>query len=220
MPVFLDLATTQSLYRYRRNEAEGWRTYDRMWLTATSGSALFARRLDEMVNLGLLNNSDILVVGAGFGFLIEQGMADARLDTVTWYGLEPGPYFWDAAQDGEWDAAVKARVANDYLQSPTVVSSLQGLGASGQARMDFIVDEDCITMHSDAETTEFLDACEDRLQGGAVGRIIHVVTTLGSNGPGHSSVNWKSLQEWHDLRPTHTWVESQTGTAMRNNTVL
>lgn len=219
MPVFLDLATTQSLYRYRRTSDEEWRTYDRTWLDATSASVLFDRRLDEMVNHGLLNNSDILVVGSGFGFLMERGLADPRTSGANWYGLEPGTYFWDPAQDAEWDPVVKALTANDYLQSPTVVDSLRALGLTGQARVDFVIDEDCITMHSDAEITEFLDACEARLQGGAVGRIVHIVTT-DLNGPGDSAVNWKSLQAWHDLRPTHTWVESQTGTAMRNNTVL
>lgn len=220
MPQFMDQATAEILYRYKISPDEPYRTYDRSWLGATAASVMFSRMLDRMVNLGIANNSDILLVGGGFGFLIETAIADGRLNTATWRNVEPGSYFWDAAQDAEWGPGIKAMSVQDFIQSPTIVSSLQSLGMQGQARSDFIITEDCITMHSDGELTEFLDACEARLQGGAVGRIIHVVSTTDDDRTYDSMVNGKTLQEWHDVRPQHTWVRVHDGVAMRNNTVI
>ena len=168
----------------------------------------FGTRKDWMTGYGLDNNASILVVGCGFGFLIEELIAVGITDV---YGIEPGSFYWDAAQDAEWDTAVKARVANDWIGSGTEVASLNALGVSGQARFNWVVDEDAATMHSDAELPAFIAGCEDRLQGNARGRIVHLVTTVGPYGPGNQAVNWKSLAEWKAVEPAHTWVDIRTG---------
>ena len=168
----------------------------------------FGTRKDWLTGYGLDNNASVLVIGCGFGFLIEELIAAGITDV---YGMEPGTFYWNAAQDGEWDSVVKARVAQDWAGSGTEVASLQALGVSGQAQFTFVVDEDAATMHSDAELPAFLAACEARLQGNARGRIVHLVTTVGLYGPGNQAVNWKTLAEWKAVEPNHTWVDIRTG---------
>lgn len=169
----------------------------------------FGTRKDWMTGYGLDNNADVLVIGCGFGFLIEELIA-AGIPTV--WGIEGGSFFWDAAQDSEWDPAVKARVANDWIGSGTEKASLQAIDAgSAQATFNWIVDEDAAPMHSDAELPAFIAACEDRLQGNARGRIVHLVSTVGPFGPGNQAVNWKTLAEWKAVAPDHTWVDIATG---------
>jgi len=169
----------------------------------------FIQRVEVLQGRGLANNASVLVVGCGFGFLIER-LITAGVTGV--WGVEPGAWYWDPANDGEWAPGIKARVADDWVGSGTVQSSLVALGGvSGQARFGWVVDEDAVTMHSDAELPAFLAGCEARLQGNARGRIVHLVTPVGDGGPGDSAVNWKTLAEWKAVEPAHTWVHVGTG---------
>lgn len=169
----------------------------------------FGTRKDWMTGYGLDNNASILVIGCGFGFLIEE-LINAGI-TDTW-GIEGGSFYWDAAQDAEWGTGIKARVVNDWIGSGTEQASLEAIGAgNAQEKFDWVVDEDAATMHSDAELPAFIAGCEARLQGNARGRIVHLVTTVGLYGPGNQAVNWKTLAEWKAVEPAHTWVDIRTG---------
>jgi SAM-dependent methyltransferase len=166
----------------------------------------FGTRKDWLTGYGLDNNANILVIGCGFGFLIEELIAAGIPDV---WGIEGGSFYWDAAQDAQWDPTVKARVANDWIGSGTEKASLDAIGAGNQQeKFDWIIDEDAATMHTDAELPAFIAACEDRLQGNARGRIVHLVTT-GTGGD--TAVNWKSLSEWKAVEPNHNWVDIRTG---------
>jgi hypothetical protein len=170
---------------------------------------MFGKRKDWLTGYGLDNNAKVLVIGCGFGFLLEY-LIDAGIPDV--WGIDPGDWYWDAANDGEWRSDVKPLVANDWIGSGTEQASLQALpGVSGQAKFTWIVDEDAATMHTDAELPAFITACEDRLQGNVKGRIIHIVTPLRFTGPGDSAVNWKTMAEWKAIAPDHNWVDARTG---------
>lgn len=171
--------------------------------------ARFGERVASLTAFGLDNNATVLVVGCGFGFLIETLIAAGITDV---WGIEPGPYFWDAANDAEWGPGIRARVANDWIGSGTEQASLDALpGVPNNERFGWIVDEDAAPMHSDAELPAFVAGLEARLQGNARGRIIHLVTTMGPGGPGDSAVNWKTLAEWKAVEPAHRWFDIATG---------
>ena len=209
-PSFSDENTTRALYHYTKSKtivdgevvASEVVTYGReFW----GDFAPFATRKDWLTGYGLDNNARVLVIGCGFGYLLEY-LIDAGVTDV--WGLEPGSFYWDVANDGEWRSDVKPKVAADWAGSGTERASLNAIGVGGPAKFTFVVDEDAAPMHSDAELPAFIAACEDRLQGNARGRIIHLVTP---GVVGDSSVNWKSLAEWKQVAPSHTWVHIGTG---------
>jgi len=216
MPNFADDVTTLALYHFLESaqtvngvtQNEVWVTYGRDYYFNNLAASPFEKRAQDMVGGGFLNNASMLVVGCGFGFLIERLIA-AGIDLTNIWGIDPGPFYWDPARDSEWDPTIKPRVANDWLGSGTEVASLQALpGITGQARFTFIIDEDAATMHSDAELPAFIAACEARLQGNAKGRIWHLVST---GTTGDTSVNWKSLADWKAVAPDHNWMDIGTG---------
>jgi len=192
--------------------------YERRMANVLNGA--FSTRKDWLTGYGLDNNASVLVVGCGFGFLMEELIAAGITDV---WGIEPGSWYWDAANDGEWATGIdngqgvsltmKARVANDWLGSGTEQASLEAIGAGNvQEKFDWILDEDAATVHSDAELPAFIAACEARLQGNARGRIVHLVTTY--NGQGTQTnplVNWKTLAEWKAVAPNHNWVDINSG---------
>lgn len=204
MPVTYDENIWRALYRRNRGTVDGveqgWITYSQETFAT---SDMFPTRRDWLTGYGLDNNATVLVVGCAYGFLIEQ-LVDAGISDV--WGIDPSPWIWDAANDGEWRLDVKARVANDWLGSGTEQASLQAVGAPPSFR--FVVDEDAASSHSDAELPAFLAACEARLQGNVKGRIVHIVTPFPG---GDSAINWKSMAEWKALAPDHTWVDARTG---------
>lgn len=208
MPQFLDETLARALYK-RSNPIENGvvvpaRTYTRSFF---DGNPMFNTRKDWLTGYGLDNNAQVLVIGSGFGYLLEY-LLDSGIEC---WGIDPGSWFWDPANDGEWRADVKARTANDWIGSGTEQASLEAVGAPRRAKFDWVIDEDCITMHSDAELPTFIASCEDRLQGNARGRIVHLVTATTENGPGNQAVNWKTLAEWKAVEPAHNWVDVRTG---------
>jgi len=212
MPQFLDAANALALYRRRPNpytpsvDGDVWVTYGRDFYTPTQFGNQFGTRKNWLTGYGLDNNAQILVVGSGFGYLIEY-LLDAGVQDV--WGIDPGPYIWDSANDDQWRADVKARTANDWLGSGTEQASLDALpGVPNNERFTWIIDEDAAPMHTDAELPAFIAACEARLQGNAKGRIVHIVTP---GSAGDFSVNWKSMAEWKAVAPDHNWVNAITG---------
>ena len=221
MPQFMDQITAVRLYRRREFDASGiptggQLTYSRQFWGANM-DGFFGTRKDWLTGYGLDNSASVLVIGSGFGFLLEY-LIDAGITNVV--GIEPGSYFWDAANDDQWRSDVKALTVNDWIGSGTEVASLTALpSVSGQARFTYVIDEDAITMHTDAEIPAFVAACEARLQGNAKGRIFHLVTP---NDSGDPSVNWKSMAEWSTLVPDHSFVDvtAPTPAIWRNGVVV
>lgn len=213
MPAFLTETLARTLYKRRAPQTADNPvppiTYSRAFYDRDI-DYLFTNRASGMTSLGVLTNHSVLVVGSAFGFLLEELLA---LGVVDAYGIEPGSWCWDAANDGEWPVGVKARTANDWIGSGTEQASLTGLaGVTGQAKFNWIIDEDAAPAHSDAELPAFLAGLEARLQGNVKGRIVHVVTPLDpASGPGDSSQNWKTLADWETWAPDHTWVSARAG---------
>lgn len=216
MPAFLTSALASSLYKRvgSKQVANGAvtvsptiYTYGRDYYQDQL-TALFANRASGMVSLGVATNASMLVIGSGFGYLMEALVTQGV--TNVW-GIDPGSLFWDVANDLDWASGMKARTAEDWIGSGTEQASLNALGIPGQATFNWVIDEDAAPAHSDAELPIFIAGCEARLQGNAKGRIVHLVTPLGVGGPGDSSQNWKTMTAWKAVAPDHTWVNVGTG---------
>ncbi len=169
---------------------------------------LFANRAGGFKTLGMLNNASVLVVGSAFGYLMEA-LIDAGIADV--YGVDPGGWIWDAANVDEWAPGMAERTANDWVGSGTEQAVLAALpGAPNGEKFSWVVDEDATPAHTDVELPTFYAGLEDRLKGGALGRIIHLVSPLVvEHGPGDTSQNWKTMAEWEATAPSHTWVSTR-----------
>lgn len=163
-----------------------------------------ARRL-TMVPSGLIANSNIVVVGCGFGWLIEN-LLDAGANNVV--GVDPSPYVHaNKAEHSRSDVA--GRIVNATVGVDNVGSILQQAGFP--ATYNVVIDDDAASSNSDAELPAFLNGCEALLQGGQRARIIHLVTQKREEGGQDSAINWKFMAEWKALRTSHTWVNVSTG---------
>ena len=215
MPAFIDEQLARSLYKRHQPSTHlageppqptTPLTYGREFFQGRGRlQSRFQNRASGMTSLGVLTNHSVLVVGSAFGYLMAE--LDA-LGIETW-GIEPGPWFWRSENDSEWEAGMKARTAQDWIGSGTEVDSFNAIGVSGQAKFNWIVDEDAAPAHSDAELPAFIAGLEARLQGNVKGRIVHIVTTMSNRGPGDSSQNWKSLADWQAVAPDHTWLDAR-----------
>jgi hypothetical protein len=215
MPAFMTETLARALYSrrqpYTRNIGDPYNpppsiTYSRAYYGDRLDAA-FTNRASGMSNLGAASNASMLVVGSGFGFLIEALVAQGISDV---YGIEPGSWYWDAANDSEWGAGIKARTAEDWIGSGTEQTSLDALpGVPNNEKFNWVIDEDAAPAHSDAELPVFIAGLEARLQGNAKGRIVHLVTPVAPQGSGDSSQNWKTMTEWEQVAPDHTWINQR-----------
>ncbi len=176
-------------------------TYQREYF---ANSQEFDDRRDWLDEIGLTVTSKVLVVGSAFGYLM-QTLTDAGIGC---WGIEGGPWFWDAGNDGEWAIGMKVRTAQDWVGSGTEQTSIDALPRVPQT-FEWVIDEDAATMHRDGELRGFISSLEDRLT--ARGRIVHMVTPVQPQGPGDSAVNWKTMREWKAVAPSHIWMNIGTG---------
>lgn len=141
----------------------------------------------------------VLVVGAGFGGLIRH-LGDLGVEA---WGLEPGEFYWEA-DPYEWEGV--NTVANDWCGSHTAKASLTQIGAGGLALFDWVIDEDCSTMHEDDELDDLMVDLEAFVRGNDKSKVLHIVTPYLGGKYGDSAVNWKTMDEWWLVAPTHKWV--------------
>ncbi len=204
MPILYDAALVASLYNVGDPLDTTRRvTYSRElfeWDTDWVGSRMAA------LPPAWITAADIVVVGAGFGWLIEF-LIDAGVSSAV--GIDPGPYMQaNMATESRSDVTViDATVGVDPINS--IKSALRGAGF--QRSYDVVIDEDAASSHSDAELQAFYDGCEGLLRGNQINRVVHLVTPISPSGPGDSSLNWKTMAEWKATRPAHTWIDIRTG---------
>lgn len=180
MPLIYDADIVRSLYWSPGGTIDGVEQPGRTYSRATRDESMYAARVDRLLEAGIPTDASVLVVGCGFGFLIEALHA-AGFRYVA--GIEPGPYYW--TQPNEWDPAVRAVVAQRWLTD------------QGPEAFDVVIDEDAASSHSDSELDVFFAALE------RVGsRVVHFVTP---GIRGDSSLNWKTLETWKALAPKHDW---------------
>lgn len=163
-----------------------------------------ARRLD-MLPAGLITSANVLVVGCGFGWLMEH-LLDAGAASVT--GVDPSPYV-QANKADHSRADVAPRIVSATVGVDNVSSVLQAVGFA--RTYSVVIDDDAASSNSDVELTAFLNGCESLLQGNQKSRIIHLVTPQQFGSVQSPFLNWKPMADWKALRSTHTWVDIHTG---------
>lgn len=164
--------------------------------------SFYRLRLQMLVDrAGLDVRSNVFVVGAGFGFLIEAAI-DAGANS--WWGCDSSDFIWEnMATEARPDVASRIMRA-DLIGSPLKTMLTQ---AGAPTKFDWVVTESVAESQS---SPRFFPACNGLL--GPGGAVVHMVT---APTPGNEEkprkftkygFEWLSLDGWVTKNPNHTWI--------------
>lgn len=241
MPTVWDQALYDQAYRIRiKNPADpqvgqhvsGYgRQFASNYLNPGDGdwtrSRFYEIRIAQMQGIlgpGLTANSRVLIVGAAFGFTVEQLIAFGIANV---WGTDISQWIADNIVT-EADPAIAPRLFQKDITDADAQSFFQtNTGTNG--KFNVIVTDDVLSSYDPATEaaalTAFFDACETLLQGNQLDRVVHLATSLEPDEtltPSAADPNvtdggrrtdlgitWLSLADWKALRPAHTFVNSE-----------
>lgn len=193
-------------------------TYGREWAAVCeepgrAGLTRFERRRDHLVALGIVPSDRVLVVGSGFGFLVDA-FHDAGYANV--WGLDSSSHVDANRTEIRGDTVV---VSDDIRGGGRMRAALRS--ATGDDEFDWIVTESVVESYDDADVQVLCNVCEGGLTGTDRSRIVHLVMdVLTDVDTGEAreprdrwidpAFNQKTLAEWNALRPDHTWMSYVT----------
>lgn len=167
----------------------------------------------KFAGLGFQPSADVLVVGCGFGWTLEEMIA-AGLNRA--WGTDISPWIQSAKAT---ESAIPAKILNVDV---TAVDARQqfvaaGAGRSGgpvaeRGKFDWIITELVLESIDPANRTVFLDALDSLLKpGGRVGHLI--VAKEPGDQPFDPVLNMQAmtLAQWVAIRPAHYWVDIEQG---------
>lgn len=201
-----NLASSWADY-YGAGSSAGRVGYGRVWATDDGRVPLdsgdLARRADALEARGIGTTDRIIVVGCGFGFLIEVLAGRGYTNT---FGI-------DSSSDIESKKGVEA--SGDIV---LVSEEMNGTGRvkavlrqqTGDDEFDWIVTESVMESYDDSDVQVICNVCEGGLYNThTFANIIHMV--FEPPWPKFPGVfNEKTLAEWKAMRPAHTWVSLDT----------
>lgn len=189
-----DAAPWVEHYGARKLEASGRRgvrvSYGAEWdrsFAAGGFSALKWRLLRR--SLALVSRSRVLVVGCGFGYLVEAARAGGMLA----WGLDSSAWI-HANKGAEAPASVEIIGADVESVRPADLEA-----ATGSATFDEVITENMLESYSAADLPAILDACDRMVSAG--GRVSHLVQVNAA-----SPFRSLGLSEWRAERLGHSFV--------------
>lgn len=163
----------------------------------------------KWAGLGFTPAADVLVVGCGFGWTLEE-MINAGLNRA--WGTDISPFI-QASKATE--SAIPAKILSVDVTSPTARTDFVAAGAgrtggpaAERGKFDWIVTELVLESIDPTNRTAFLDALDSLLKpGGRVGHLI--VAKEPGDGPFDPTLGMiaMTLAEWVAVRPAHYWVD-------------
>lgn len=208
-----DEATFQGYYSVRDSRrgspTQGqYFTYGREYATLaqtpeSDGIEFYDTRWSRIVSaFGVQPADRVLVVGAGFGFLIEAAK-DAGFANV--WGIDNSPYV--AANRGAETRGDVVLVEDDVRGGGRIKAALRQ--ATGDDVFDWVITEDVVACYSDADVVAFAPHLERLLAGSDPARVVHVTTvTRPESPPRPAGLTWHTLAEWAALVPAHSWMST------------
>lgn len=176
-----------------------------------SGGAWVDRARNWGIKLaGAINPaSRLLVVGSGFGWIIESIIDEFNHSRI--WGTDISPWI-NAEKATHARADVLPLLLDIDISSPTARQEFQAAGAGQAGRFDWVVSEAVIeSLDPAVDLHPFLDSCEALLRPG--GNVAHIFSgKLTDPGPGDRhdrtlGMFWRSLAEWVAERPSHYWLD-------------
>lgn len=157
----------------------------------------FHNRRDHLLELFDIQPSDrILVIGAGFGFLIES-FKDAGFQNI--WGVDSSPYISKKkATEARGDVLL---ISDDVRGVGRVKQALKAL--TGDDRFNWVISESVVESYDAAEIRDLLLACRQYLHPQEPeDHVVHLVHTDPMVEP---LVN-RTIAECNEIEPKHSWV--------------
>lgn len=163
--------------------------------------------------LGFQPSADVLVVGCGFGWTLEEMIA-AGLNRA--WGTDISPFI-QASKATE--SAIPTKILNVDVTSPTARDQFVAAGAgrtggppADRGKFDWIITELVMESIDPANRVAFLNALDGLLSAG--GKVGHLIT---AKEPGDQpfdptlGMQALTLAQWVAVRPAHYWVDIENG---------
>lgn len=159
------------------------------------GLAYYRMRLEKILDAIDLGGR-ILIVGCGFGWLLEV-MVDAGYDVT---GTDTSTLIQSLKSDPETD--VRPDIQRLILDVDITKD------ASDLGLFDVVITEHLLEDWPLDDISTILDACESLLADG--GEVLHLITDH-QKGQRTVIINKLSLDEWVSFQPMHFWLEDSRG---------
>lgn len=197
-------STWEALYQLRGG------SYNRttMAKVVREGNNLYDIRVQNLLRLGLLaGNEKVIVVGCGFGFIIEALMTEG-FDV---WGFDISTYIAASVEENT-NSDVAARFTQADILDPNISQIVRQL-VTGQ--MDVCLTEDVLTVIDPVDYATFFTNCENIHKNG--NRNIHFVTDAFVEGGVKRPIpqdwidhnmQWRTLDEWAAIVPVGHFIVS------------
>lgn len=168
--------------------------------TLTDDLTLYEYRVFRLrVRWNFKRTDRILVLGCGFGFLIDVFRKEGFPNV---FGLENSPWIWDNMKREKDPATVIVRA--DIRQRSLGPLHRQLRKFTGGCYFDWVLTEGVLESYEDEELPLLLDRSEVFLNPvHPEVRVIHMVAVNRDLDPVY---NLKTPAEWEAVRPTHSWI--------------
>lgn len=149
--------------------------------------------------------SSLLVVGCGFGYLMETALAEGMSLSKVW-GADTSS--WIQANKGvESIPAVSSNILDIDITDADAANQFKNSGVGGNGKFNWIVTEQVVeSLDPVTELSGFLTACDD-LQSGP-GGVVHLFTPLHPGSDLTLGLNWQPKEYWPPFSPSHFWITS------------
>jgi 2-polyprenyl-3-methyl-5-hydroxy-6-metoxy-1,4-benzoquinol methylase len=211
MPVIWDEATYNQAYGLGYTRASHWRN-------DVVGLAHHKSQLVKLENaLPQFNrNNDVLVVGCGYGFLMEV-MIDLGATSV--WGTDISSYI-QTNKTTEARSDVAPLILDINVTDTDAVAQFASAGAGGgggsAGKFHWVITELVIESYDPvanlAEFTTFLDGLDALVRTGGQTGVAHIFAGVLPDDPHDHSLGllWMTGAEWTAYRPAHYWIDVHT----------
>lgn len=180
----------------------------------TGGLAFHQNRIKGF-NRFISTNDDILVVGCGFGWLVEVLV---NLGYTNTWGTEISTVIQSRLTDSAYGVPteIQNKVLDIDVTDPTAKDQFKAIGAGdNKGEFDFIITEHILEDWSYSDIPNLLDSLDNLMSNNPEGAPIHLLVTLDRVTPSQVDdeiiPNQYTLDEWEAIRPSHYWVDEAIG---------
>lgn len=152
---------------------------------------------------GIAQTARILIVGCGFGFLIEKLRA-AGFQNV--WGIDLSPYYFEAVRAANFGAGIRALIQQFNVVGMT--SQMRRTLTGSTTAFDAVITESVMESYTPAEQDQILAACE--AQRVATNRPIYHLVFDGTDMTPLGGCPARTLAEWQasTVRAGHTFISA------------
>ncbi len=152
------------------------------------------KQLESHFSMG--RNQRILVVGCGFGFLVEA-MIDLKFHHC--WGMDNSQWI---AKHRATESRSDVPILEIGILDPGLADHLKA--ETGGGSFDWVIDEHILEGYMDGEHDSLISAMNQLVADPS--RVVHMVAPINKEKIQDPSMNWKTLEEWKAFCPQNLWI--------------